>query len=183
VRGRALARHRDLIARSEEALHRGNWHWSTTGYRDMPAASRAAYDEMHALQNATIFGMTDVPEFAALYLRWEIDFPHDWGAAETNTWSPWSRKEGLLRRFGGDGVPDEIKVPIAGLLDAVLRRPYRCKDWIYAQLARHVDYVGRLEALRHEQPLRAEFVRHVIDNPQVRITHKTWARWLDVRQG
>ena len=183
VRGYALARHRDLIAQAGEALHRGNWHWSRTGYGDMLAAAQAAYAEMRALQGATIFGMTAVPEFAVLYLRWEVDFPHEWGAAEVNMWSPWSRKEGLLRKFGRDGVPDEIKVPIADLLDAVLRRPYRCKDWMYAQVARHVDYIGRLEALQRQRLLRAEFIRYVIDNPRVHITRKTWARWLDRRQG
>jgi hypothetical protein len=186
VRRRTLTRHKALLAEAADALRRGNWYWAEArrrGWSGLPAQALEAYAEMRAHQDATIFGMTKIPEFAVVYLRWEVEFPDEWRDPAVTMWSPWSGKEGVLSRLGRDGVPDEFSEPVANLLDAVLRRPYRCKDWLYARVARQVDYRDRLDALRPEQPLRAEFVRYVLDHPDLHVTRKTWGRWLDLRAG
>ncbi|WP_143046956.1 hypothetical protein [Amycolatopsis xylanica] len=174
-----MTRHRDLLVQARGALRHGNALWAASGYGPMAEGARDAYTQMRAFQDATIFGMTGEPEYAVLYLRWEVTFPEEWRAPNANMWSPWARKEGALRRLGREGVPARVKDSAVELLDAVLRRPYRRKDWNYAEVARRVDYADRLDVLYREQPLRAEFIQYVIANPQVHITRKTWTRWLE----
>ncbi|WP_330275280.1 hypothetical protein OG205_06270 [Lentzea sp. NBC_00516] len=76
----------------------------------------------------------------------------------------------------------------AELLLDVLHRPYRCKDWMYALLVRHVDdadFRDRLASLAGaDDPLvrlRVQFLLHLADHPEQGITRKTWGRWLESR--
>jgi len=94
---------------------------------------------------------------AVLSLQWEASYPREWGARESWLWSPWTGKEVLLRRLDRGGVPDSIRAQIAHLVLAAVQRPYRCKDWMYASLVRHIrddTFLNRLDALLEaEEPL------------------------------
>jgi hypothetical protein len=123
--------------------------------------------------------------YAVLSLRWEALYPRDWGARESWLWSPWTGKEVLLRRLDRGGIPDAVRSQVADLVLAAVRRPYRCKDWMYAPLVRHLRddaFVSRLDALLDaDDPLvrlRAQFVRQVAAHPQRRVKRVSWQRWL-----
>jgi hypothetical protein len=206
VRGRALARHRALVAASTEALHWSNRVWMQAG---TPAPEEphlaAEMDQARAAErwhrDQTIFGYLHVflaadPgdcavrtvfwPFAALYLRWETRYPLEWRAPESNLWSPWARKEGLLRHLGRHGVPEEFRREAADLVVTAIGRPYRCKDWRYAMLVRHVAdrrFGAAVTALAGaDDPLvrlRARFVLDLAGDPERPLTRKTWRRWLD----
>jgi hypothetical protein len=114
--------------------------------------------------------------YAVLFLEWEA-----------GTWlsSPWTAKELTLKKFARRGVPEVARQPITDLVVAALTREYRCKDWLYAPLARAVDGPAlrdRLVDLRGAPDplvrLRAEFVGYVLDRPNLNVTDRTWRRWL-----
>jgi hypothetical protein len=179
VRGRALARHQDLVARRS-----GVSHW--------PDGDRTIFWYLEALWHADPQGTAVRVEhwpFVALYLRWEARFPDQWRSRKWNPWSPWSTKEGVLRQLGRYGVPAEAKREAADLLIDVVQRSYRCKDWVYPVLVRHVvdaDFRDRLGVLAGaDDPLvrlRARFLLHLADHPEHEIRRKTWLRWLDGQQ-
>jgi hypothetical protein len=82
-------------------------------------------------------------------------------------------------------VPAESRSQVADLIVAALERPYRCKDWMYAPLVRHVldaPFVGRLQALlTADDPLirlRAQFIVDVAEHPERRVKRVSWQRWL-----
>lgn len=182
VRRRALARHSELVEKWHASMRLMNQHWQQAGYSShFPWQARRADRKRVRYENQSIFGLLHVPEFTALYLRWEVDFPHEWREDAHNLWSPWSHKERVLWRFGREGVPAEIRSQVTDLVFAVLRREYRCKDWLYARVARRVadaEFLSRLEELRSSQPLRTEFIRHLLSDQRIPITRNTWSRWL-----
>jgi hypothetical protein len=178
VRGRALARHQDLVARLS-----GVSYWSD--------GERTIFWYLDAFENADSRNAMRVEHwpFVALYLRWEARFPDQWGSPESNAWSRWSRKEAVLRHLGCGGTPAEGRREAADLLVDVVHRSYRCKDWMYALLVRHIadaDLRDRLTALADaDDPLvrlRARFLLDLADQPDRKITRKTWSRWLEGRQ-
>ncbi|MDG4838436.1 hypothetical protein O7631_18115 [Micromonospora sp. WMMD967] len=159
IRHLALARHQALLAAANGALHRSNALWAAH-YRSRSSQTRpgAALDQANAdfrwHQEQTIYGplhaFRDAADgddatralwapIAALSLRWEAEYPDEWGAPESWMWSRWGTKEAVLRRFDRAGCPEDIQPEIAELVLAALRRPYRCKDWMYACLVRHLD--------------------------------------------
>ncbi|MFJ5987036.1 hypothetical protein [Lentzea sp. NPDC092896] len=173
LRSRALARHRDLVAR-ESGLSYGS------------DGERTIYWYLTAHWYREPWGTITLDQwpFVALYLRWEGRFPDEWRAAAG--WSPWSGKESVLERLGRKGVPAEARPEAADLLVDVLHRPYRCKDWMYALLVRHVadaEFRDRLTTLAGaDDPLvvlRARFLLHLADRPEHNVTRKTWLRWLE----
>ena len=205
VRARALARHQELLAVADEAWSRQNALWaveesSTPSGPHLLAAMDQARAEFNLYRRQTIFGPIDAVlesarsdvsarqmycSYVVLYLQWEAEYPQDWAAPESSLWSPWGTKAALLDRFDRDGVPRDVCPPIRGLIVAALRRPYRCKDWMYARLVRHVldrPFLGTVEKLcEAEDPLvrlRAQFVVHAAQNPQQRIKRTSWRRWL-----
>lgn len=205
TRHRALDRHQALLAAASDALHRSNALWSAH-YRSRSSQSRlgAAMDQAHAdfrwHEAQTIYGplhaFRDAADgdgvaramwapFAVLYLRWEAEHPDEWSAPQSWMWSRWGTKEMLLRRLDRGGLPEDIQPPIAELILAALRRPYRCKDWTYACLVRHLDdplFLSEVEVLAAaDDPLarlRAQFVLHVATDREQRITRTSWRRWL-----
>lgn len=204
VRGRALARHQSLVEASGNALRRYNAVWSEAGtlvprQPHLAAALQREWADHCWQRDQTIFGSLDeflgaedaagrttYWPFVALFLRWESRYPHVWRAAESNLWSPWSRKARLLARLGRDGVPDGAGTDAVELVLTALRRPYRCKDWAYALLARHVIDLGLREPVTaltgDDDPLvalRARFVLDVSADPGRTITRRTWTRWLE----
>jgi hypothetical protein len=105
-------------------------------------------------------------------------------------WSPWGTKEDLLRALGRNGVPEEVRPQVTDLIVAALQRPYRCKDWGYARLVRHVSdaqFISRIETLLDaDDPLirlRAQFILHVVEHPAHNITRMSWERWLRTDRG
>ncbi|MFY1595643.1 hypothetical protein [Micromonospora sp. WMMD737] len=123
---------------------------------------------------------------AALYLRWEAEYPDEWGAPESWLWSRWGTKEVLLRRLDRGGLPETIRPEIAELILAALRRPYRCKDWRYARLVRQLHdspFLHEVAMLTSaDDPLvrlRAQFVLQVAAHPEQAPTRTSWRRWLD----
>ncbi len=202
VRARALTRHRRVVALALDAIHWSNRVWARAG-TPAPAEPHLAA-EMDQARSAfrhhhgqTVFALADrlwdedprVRErhapFALLYLVWERRHPDDWRAPASNLWSPWGRKELVLRRLAGHGVPQAIRPQLTDLLTDVLRGPYRCKDWWYARLVHRIRddrFDERMRGLlTDDNPLvrlRAEFLRHVADHPEPRVTRATWHRWL-----
>jgi hypothetical protein len=205
VRHRALNRHRELLATAWEARHWQNRIWARAGTpvsakphlaAEMDQA-RAEYD-WHRQQ--TIFGPIDAfwdagpadqqarrryAPYAVLYLQWEATHPLEWRAPGSHMWSPWSRKEVLLNRLHRNGVPEPIRPQIGDLIVAAVQRPYRCKDWMYGRLVRHVldpPFVDAVEAvLTTGDPLirlRAQFILHLARNPDRSVNRMSWRRWL-----
>ncbi|MET8832856.1 hypothetical protein ABZV78_02920 [Micromonospora sp. NPDC004540] len=205
-RNRALARHQAMLAAATDALHLSNGLWAAH-YRSRSSQTRlgAALDQARAdfrwHQEQTIYGPLhafrdagdgdDVARalwapFAVLYLRWEAEYPDEWGAPESWMWSRWGTKEAILRRLDRGGLPEDVQSQIAELILAALGRPYRCKDWMYACLVRHLDdplFLNRVEMLAAaDDPLvrlRAQFVLHVATHREQRTTRTSWRRWLN----
>lgn len=206
VRHQALARHQALLAAALGALQRGHVLWAMTdsATRKQPQLV-AALDQIHAerrwheeqtlrapvnafLRSAPDDGVAQAlwAPFAVLYLRWEADYPDEWRAPGSWGWSPWTTKEVLLARLDRGGLPEEIRPQITELTLAALQRPYRCKDWMYACLVRQLDdasFRNRVERLVFaDDPLvrlRAQFVLHVAEHSEHRVTRTSWRRWLN----
>lgn len=206
VRHRALTRHEELVARSLNALHRSNRVWMRAG---TPAPEQphlaAEMDQARADQrwhrNQTIFGYLDAfldadPRdtavramywpFVVLYLQWEARCPDEWRSRSSSLCSPWTTKETVLGGLGRRGVPEEMRPNAADLIITAVQRSYRCKDWMYALMVRHVadmEFHDRVMALtRAHEPfvrLRAQFVIDLVRHPERKITRKTWRRWLE----
>ncbi|WP_433132642.1 hypothetical protein ACQPWW_13725 [Micromonospora sp. CA-240977] len=205
-RHHALARHQGLLAAASDALHLSNGLWAAH-YRSKSSQVRlgAEVDQAHAdfrwHEEQTIYGplhafrdATDGDRaartlwapFAALYLRWEAEYPDEWAAPESWMWSRWGTKEVLLRRLDRGGLPQVVQPQIAELILAALGRPYRCKDWLYASLVRHLDdplFLHRVGMLTStDEPLvrlRAQFVLHVATHSEQAPTRTSWRRWRD----
>ncbi|NMO56856.1 hypothetical protein HH310_37500 [Actinoplanes sp. TBRC 11911] len=197
VRHRALNRHRALLAAAAEALTWSNRIWAQAG---TPAPTEphlaAEMDQAQAdfrwHREQTILGpiTAEADEFLVLFLRWETDYPEEWKAPGSWMWSPWTTKEVILRRLDRGGVPEQIRPPIGDLIVSAVQRPYRCKDWMYAPLVRHVldtSFAGRIEALRDaDDPLvrlRAQFLLHVAEHPENPVRRASWRRWLSSDTG
>jgi hypothetical protein len=128
--------------------------------------------------------------YAVLFLEWETRYPLEWREAGTWSRSPWGTKDAVLARFIRGGVPANSQQSIVDRLVAAVAREYRCKDWMYAPVARAVDgpdlrhRLSRL--LDADDPLvrlRAEFVLNILDQPGLRVRRHTWQRWLAVDEG
>ena len=207
VRRQALQRHRALVEAAGQALNWSNdvWRRAGTPAPDEPHLA-AEMDQARAAfryhLGQTLFELTgslhgDDPDlrerhapFVLLYLAWEGRYPDDWRAPDNNLWSPWGRKESLLRAMGRDGVPESIRPQLTDLVTDVVRRRYRCKDWMYAGLVRHIADDGFHERMRglseDDDPvvrLRAEFLRHVAAHPEAPVKRVSWRRWLDADAG
>lgn len=204
VRARALARHQALLAAAAEAWRRHNSLWALTESTPTEPHLLAAMDQARAefdwSMRQTIFGPIEAfldavgsdvlvrqayCSYPVLYLQWEADHPQQWAAPDSSLSSPWSTKEHLLDRLDRDGVLQDIRPQIRDLIVAALRRPYRCKDWMYARLVRHVldpPFLAAVENLcEAEDPfvrLRARFVVDAAQNPRQRIKRVSWRRWL-----
>ncbi|HEX5512414.1 MAG TPA: hypothetical protein VFX41_11920, partial [Actinomycetales bacterium] len=190
VRGRALAHHQALVAAANEAQRRWNALWAVkrTAAPTQPqlvaemdqASADQLWHEKRTIQGPIGAFLGSAPDdevtqglwapFAVLYLRWEADYPAEWGAPESRMWSPWGTKEVLLRRFDRGGLPEDTRPQIAELILSALGRPYRCKDWMYARLVRHLDasFLDRVATLASaDDPLvrlRAQFVLHAVES-------------------
>jgi hypothetical protein len=205
VRHRALARHQALTVAAGEALQWSNRVWERAG---TPAPVEphlsAEMDQARAdhrwYRDQTISGLLDgfwraappdtvaravYAPFVVLFLRWETRFPDEWRAPDSCGSSPWTTKEGVLRRLGRDGVPDEVRPAVADLVLAAVGRPYRCKDWRYAQVVRHVcdeHFTDRLDALLADADplvrLCARFTRYIAAHPGRPVTRVSWQTWL-----
>jgi hypothetical protein len=199
VRHRALTRHQALLTAASEALRWSNSVWARAGTPapnepHLAAEMGRARADFHWHQQQTIFGPLDAysnsesvarllyAPYLVLYLRWEADYPQEWRGS--GLWSPWGTKEVLLRRLDREGVPEQVRQQIGDLIFAALERPYRCKDWMYARLVRHMDvsFVSKVEALLEaDDPLvrlRAQFILYVVQHPQRGIKPTSWHRWL-----
>ena len=111
--------------------------------------------------------------YAVLFLRWEARFLPELRAS----WpcSPWTTKAAVLRDLTRGGVPPEQEPELAELTVAALRRPYRCKDWMYAGLLRHLGPAGLPDTPDDD---RARFARHVLAYPGQTVTRFSYPRWL-----
>jgi hypothetical protein len=168
---------------------------------DTSARVAAELDQAHAdyawHRRQTIFGVLDdglSPDellrelhapFTVLYLAWEARDPRDWQGGHVSLESPWTLKESALRALARDGVSDGLRPRVTELLLAALYRPYRCKDWMYPKLVRHLDgetLTARVSALLDvDDPwvrLRARFVLHLAARPELDVTRAAWRRWL-----
>ncbi len=179
-RAAALARHRGLLAEASVSRQRADEIWVRQGW------SRAAENTVRRRLDQTLDGLVTAfcraedpavrahyAPYAVLYLRWEERFLPELRAS----WScsPWTTKEAVLRDLTRGGVPPGQESEIAELIVAALRRPYRCKDWRYAGLLRHVAPAERIAELDDD---RARFARHVLAHPELTVTRFSYPRWL-----
>jgi len=201
----ALERHRVTLEASHEAQHWINRVWAKAGTpvpREAHLAAemdqaRAAKRDADAL---TFFAPINIwsvdwlidatkharyAPYAVLFLEWETMYPLEWREAGTWSWSPWGTKEFILARFIRGGVPANSQQSITDLVAAALAREYRCKDWMYAPLARAVDGAclrHRLSGLLDADDLltrrRAAFVLQILEQPGLTVRRRTWQRWL-----
>ncbi|MEW2432075.1 hypothetical protein AB0877_29035 [Micromonospora sp. NPDC047644] len=181
VRRRALARHQALVAAAREGLRGWNAPEAIALYR-----RRTIHGPVNTFLDSAPHDGTEAlwAPFAVLYLRWEADYPTEWGVPESRMHSPWATKDVLLRRFERGGLPEGTRPDIAELVLSALRRPYRCKDWMYARLVPRLDpsFLDRVAALTTaDEPLvrlRAQFVLEAAESPERRVTRVSWQRWL-----
>ncbi|MFI6760033.1 hypothetical protein ACIBF5_12935 [Micromonospora sp. NPDC050417] len=210
LRHRALTRHQALLAAASEALHWSNRVWEQAGTPaptepHLAAEMDQARAEFRWHRERTILGPISAffesersdsvarllyAPYLVLYLRWEADYPQEWSAPGSWMWSPWGTKEVLLRELDRGGVPEQVRRQIGDLIVSALERPYRCKDWMYGRLVRHVldvPFVSRVEALLDaEDPLvrlRAQFILHVARHPQRAVKRVSWQHWLSCDAG
>jgi hypothetical protein len=200
TREQATSRHRSMVGAARDAGHRIGRLWvrSRSG---APPRVAAELDQAQAdyawHRRQTIFGLLDdglspddlVRElhapFTVLYLAWEARDPQDWWGSHLSLESPWTLKESALRVLARDGVSDDLRPRVTELLLAALYRPYRCKDWMYPKLVRHLPQeplAARVSALLDvDDPwvrLRARFVLHHAAHPELEVTRTAWRRWL-----
>ena len=179
-RAAALARHGALLAEATASRLRADDIWARQGW------SRAAENTVQRRLDRTLRGLVEAfcragdpavrahyAPYAVLFLRWEERFLPELRTSWTH--SPWTTKEAVLRDLARGGVPEEQHPEVAELIVAALERPYRCKDWGYAGLLRHVAPVERLAELDGD---RAGFARHVLAHPELTVTRHTYPRWL-----
>ncbi|MFC0532155.1 hypothetical protein [Phytohabitans kaempferiae] len=123
--------------------------------------------------------------FATLFLAWEARYPEEW--RDPGTWwgSPWTAKVGVLSRFGEAGVPPELDIELTELVAAAVARRYRCKDWLYARVVRHLPgpLLDLALAPLADAPdpltrLRVRFLLDVARDPERRVSRRTWGQWL-----
>ncbi|WP_424231911.1 hypothetical protein [Actinophytocola sp.] len=176
LRGQALTRHRSLVASDPAASS----HWSD-GDKTI-----FAYNEAFIYVRPGIDFHPGYWPFVMLYLWWEMRYPDEWRSRESNKGSPWTRKQVLLRQLGQYGMPEEVGLEAAELILAAIQRPYRCKDWMYALLVRHVadeNFRDRTTALTDVPDplvrLRARYILDHVDRPDATTTRRTWRRWLE----
>jgi hypothetical protein len=182
-RAAALARHTALLAEVTVSRERANEIWARQGW------SRAAENTVQRRLDRTLRGLVSAfvqaedpavrahyAPYAVLFLRWEERFLPELKASWTH--SPWTTKEVVLRDLTRGGVPEEQQAAVAELIVAALERPYRCKDWAYAGLLRHVGHVPPIERIAELDDDRARFARHVLARPGLTITRFTYPRWL-----
>ncbi|MFB9905687.1 hypothetical protein [Allokutzneria oryzae] len=203
LRGCALARLKSSNAAKSEALHWSNSVWARAGTPaptepHLSAEMDQARAEYRWHNERTISGQAlkllehdnrtreaHAP-FALLFLRWEADYPNEWCSPGTHMWSPWGLKEVILRDLAYRGVPPGVRGQATDLVVAAVRRPYRCKDWMYGQLVRHIsdeEFLRRIDALLsvggHLVSTRARFILHIAQHPERTVKRVTWQRWLD----
>ncbi|GAA3336452.1 hypothetical protein GCM10020358_08670 [Amorphoplanes nipponensis] len=179
-RSAALVRHRALLADATRSRQRADDIQARQGW------NRAAENTYRRRLDLTLDGLVTAfcraedpavrshyAPYAVLFLRWEERFPADL----RTSWpcSPWTTKERVLRDFTRGGVPAEQEPELAELLVVALRRPYRCKDWRYAGLLRHLAPAEAIAGLDDD---RARFARHVLAHPELTISRFSYPRWL-----
>jgi hypothetical protein len=183
-RAAARTRHAALLAEALESRQRADDLVIRQGW------NRAAENTARRRLDRTLDGLisafhwTDDPAvrdhyapYAVLFLRWEERF-----LPELRTsWvcSPWTTKDAVLRDFTRGGVPAGQEAALAELIVVALRRPYRCKDWRYAGLLRHVTPPA--EQIAELDDDRAGFARHVLAHPELTITRFSYDRWRATR--
>ncbi|MFD4636016.1 hypothetical protein ACFWN2_01805 [Lentzea sp. NPDC058436] len=166
ARVRALTRHRELVrSRSGQTLF-------------------SHFEEFWLCRNRNNAVSAEQWRLLALYLRWEALYPDEWRSSDL--WSPWTRKNAVLEHLGRGGVPVEGRREAADLLVDVLHRSYRCKEWMYPVLVRHIadeEFRVRLNALTGADDslvgLGARFLLDLADRPGQKVTRKTWRHWLE----
>ncbi|WP_327327925.1 hypothetical protein OG735_39370 [Streptomyces sp. NBC_01210] len=119
--------------------------------------------------------------YALLYLEWEARYPREW----TQHAKAWGTKERLIRDLAVTHHDKSTRAKLAGLIEIVVQRPYRCKDHEYVRVARAVDsddLRGRLNtAARTENPWarrHAGYILWLLDRPEVPHTRHVWRQWL-----
>jgi hypothetical protein len=179
-RAAALARHAALLAEATVSRERADDAWARRGWDR--AAENTAQRRLDRTLRGLVGAFTHAEDpavrahyapYAVLFLRWEERYLPELKAAWDH--SPWTTKEVVLRDLARGGVPPEQEPEIAELIVAALRRPYRCKDWAYAGLLRHVAPVERIAELDDD---RARFARHVLAHPELTVTRFSYPRWL-----
>ena len=184
VRWAALDRHQTEVRRALRALVRAHTRIDPAVTRSFDPALWAAYEVELADSAFGAFDLRD-PERNALFLEWESAYQEEWRSPDSYIASQYTRKCGILHRFTRRGFPAGLRHRVLELLLTAVQRPYRCHDWYYPGLVRHLgDTPLRARAadlLDADDPLtrlRAAFLLHLADHPPRRITRRTWRQWL-----
>lgn len=134
---RALARHRELLGR---ALHHSYGPGRTGTLADpVRAFSGLVVPRVPSTQSREV--RERLAPYGLLFLQWEQRYPGEWRQVGWPL-SPWSAKEAVLRAFCAGGPSPLTRAPLEALLVAAVRRPQRCQDRWYWELARRLDTPG-----------------------------------------
>jgi hypothetical protein len=122
--------------------------------------------------------------YSLRYLEWEVRFPGEWH-------KHWSTKESLLKALAKrDDLTAEHRSRLADLVTIVVRQQQRCKDGGYILVARRVAddplrerITAEANATEQLTRLRALFLLHMLDHPELPAKPRTWKRWLAAQTG
>ncbi|MFD7077772.1 hypothetical protein ACFV9G_26415 [Nocardioides sp. NPDC059952] len=205
-RRRAVARSNRLIEdhRRANVAHNDVW-WRagkswTPGDEALAAEMRAARAVHDATFDETIYAPISAylesqyvrrypslergEPYAVLILSWEAWFPDEWRRAD-KWWSRASTKDMILRTMAGQGVTEEHRETVEGLLLSAVSGPYRCKDWRYSAVARMIDSENLRAGLDQiasgadeDASLRAQFVLSRLENRALSVNIRSYGNWL-----
>ncbi|WP_030160217.1 hypothetical protein [Glycomyces sp. NRRL B-16210] len=118
--------------------------------------------------------------YALLFLEWEATRPGEWGRYAKS----WGTKERLIRDLAVPGHTEPVRAKLIDLVEAAVRRAYRCKDRGYVRVARVLDCPdlrARLErAAEADDPwsrLHAGYVLRLLDDPDLPNSRRVWRAW------
>ena len=181
---------RRALERGNEAL-RASYDLTEPQWREAKPGYLAVWQAYHDAQRYSLPGalwerpradMASWPglPYALLFLEWEAARPREW----TRHAKSWGTKERLIRDLAVPGHAEPVRAKLVALVDAAVRRAYRCKDREYVRVARAVDGPDlrtRLEtAAEADDPwarLHAGYVLRLLDDPGLPDSRRVWQAW------
>lgn len=180
-------RHAEAQRRVAELCHSAGTPWPTEPHvaADMDQRLSAASDAGQYLLLGTVAEWTRTGEdrllpYALLYLEWEAGYPQEWA-------KDWRLKAKVLRCFARMPThPAWLADRLRALVVSSVLTTRGCENRWYAQLARAVRNPGLRARLREieaaaespEARVKAQYLGHVLDHPELPATVSTWRDWL-----
>jgi hypothetical protein len=116
-------------------------------------------------------GSAELIHYSLRYLEWEAHFPAEWHKS-------WTTKQSLLKGLARrDDLTGEARARLADLVVTVVSRRQQCKDEGYIAVARALDDESLRQRVAEVGSVRARFLIHLLDSPDLPATTWTWQRW------